>query len=145
MSAGASAATTACDVGTHSISPITKTKITKAITGAEPFQLRSRNGTPIIGIATPSFSDAGTCAVQRVRRSWKTVTSSGLTIISTPHAAGARWCVVVTEIGRSVSVAMYVIVANTDASMKSRNGEARANTPNEPRCGGPPGAEGPRG
>ena len=43
--------------------------------------------------------------VQRVSRSWKTVTSSGLTIISTPQAAGARWCVVVTEIGSSVSVA----------------------------------------
>ncbi len=59
MSAGASAATTACDVGTQSISPITKIRITSAITGAEPFQFRSRNGTPIIGIARPSFSDAG--------------------------------------------------------------------------------------
>ena len=36
-------------------------------------------------------------AVQRVSRSWKTVTSSGLTIISTPHAAGARLCVVVSR------------------------------------------------
>ena len=66
---------------------------------------RSRNGTPIIGIATPSFTDDGMRAVQRVSRSWKTVTSSGLTTISTPHAAGARWCVVVAEIGSSVSVA----------------------------------------
>jgi hypothetical protein len=48
--------------------------------------------------------------------------------------------VVVTEIGSSVSVAMYVIVANTDASMKSRNGESLMITANEPRCGGPSGA-----
>src|SRR3954464_4971352 len=143
MSAGASAATTACDVGTHSISPITNNTITSAITGADPFTLRSRNGTPINGIAMPSLTDAGTAAARRVRRSWKTVTSSGLRIISTPHAAGARWCVVVTEIGSSVSVAMYVIVANTDATMNSRNGESRMITANEPRAGGPSGAYAP--
>src|SRR4051812_33919334 len=106
MSGGASDATTACDVGTHSISPITKTKMTIAITGALPFQLRSRNGSPIIGIAIPSLTEGGMLTVQRVRRNWKSVTKSGLTIISAPHAAGARWCVVVAEIGSSVSVAM---------------------------------------
>ena len=90
MSAGASAATTACEVGTQSISPITKMKMTSAITGAVPFQFRSRNGRPIIGIAIPSFRDAGTFAVQRVSRNWNTVTKKGLTIISTPQAAGAR-------------------------------------------------------
>ena len=90
MSAGASAATTAWEVGTHSISPTTKMKMTSAITGADPFQFRSRNGRPIIGIATPSFTEAGTCDVQRVSRSWNTVTSSGLTIIRMPQAAGAR-------------------------------------------------------
>src|SRR6478736_51827 len=140
MSAGASAATTACDVGTQSISPITKIRITTAITRADPFQFSSRNGTPIIGIASPSFSEAGTFDVQRVSRSWKTVTSSGLTITSTPHAAGARWWVVVTEIGSNVSVATYVMVANTDESMKSRNGWSRTITRKEPRCGGPLGA-----
>src|SRR5260221_10923140 len=144
MSAGASAATTACDVGTHSISPITKSRITNAITGADPFTFRSRKGTPISGIATPSFAHAGIDAVQRVSRNWNTVTSRGLTIISTPHAAGARWCVVVTEIGSNVSVATYVIVANTDESMKSRNGESRMITLNDPRCGGPSGAYAPR-
>ena len=106
MSAGASAATTACDVGTQSISPVTKITITSAITGADPFQLSSRNGTPIIGIARPSFNDAGMCATRRVSRSWNTVTKSGFRIISNPHTAGDRWCVVVTEIGSSVSVAM---------------------------------------
>src|SRR5579871_6046136 len=118
MSAGASAATTACEVGTHSISPVTKITITTAITPAEPFQLSSRNGTPIIGIARPSFTAAGTVTVQRMSRSWSTVTRSGFRIIRKPHAAGARWWVVVAEIGSSVSVAMYVIVANTDESMK---------------------------
>ena len=90
MSACASAATTACDVGTQSISPVTKITITTATTAADPFQLRSRNGTPIIGIARPSFTEAGMPAVQRVRRSWKSVTESGLRIIRIPHAAGAR-------------------------------------------------------
>src|SRR5258707_15575638 len=105
MSAGASAATTACDVGTHSISPITKSTITNPITGADPLTFSSRNGTPISGIATPSFVHAGIDDVQRVSRSWNTVTNNGLRTISTPQAAGARWCVVVTEIGSSVSVA----------------------------------------
>ena len=103
----------------------TKRAITRAITSAEPLTFRSRNGTPISGIAIPSFIEAGTRAVQRVRRSWKSVTASGLRIIKAPQAAGARWCVVVTEIGSSVSVATYVIVANTEATMKSRNGESR--------------------
>src|SRR4051812_11590015 len=114
MSFGARAATTACEVGTQSISPITKMKITSAITGALPFTLRSRNGSPIIGIATPSFTADGIPAVHRVNRSWNTVTSSGLTTIRMPQAAGARLCVVVAEIGSGVSVATYVIVANTD-------------------------------
>src|SRR3954465_5247167 len=106
MSAGASAATTACEVGTQSISPITNSTITKAITNADPFTFRSRNGTPISGIATPSFTDGGTEVVHRVSRSWKSVTEIGLRIMIAPHAAGARWCVVVAEIGSSVSVAM---------------------------------------
>src|SRR5258708_34734541 len=101
MSAGASDATTACDVGTHSISPTTKSRITNAITGADPFTFRSRNGTPISGIATPSFAHAGIEAVHRVSRSWNTVTSSGLTTISTPHVAGARRCAVGTATGNS--------------------------------------------
>src|SRR5205823_9301643 len=113
---------TACDVGTQSISPVTKITITRAITPAEPFQFSSRNGSPIIGMARPSFTDGGMLDVHIVSRSWKSVTSSGFVIMSKPHAAGARWCVVVTEIGSSVSVAMYVIVAKTDESMKSRNG-----------------------
>ena len=118
-------------------------KMTSAITGADPFQLSSRNGRPIIGIATPSLSDGGIGADQRVSRSWKSVTSSGLTIISAPQAAGARWWVVATEIGSSVSVAMYVIVAKTDESMKSRNGWSRRITRNELRSGGPAGAYAP--
>ena len=64
MSAGASAATTACDVGTQSISPMTKMTITTPITGADPFTFSSRNGTPIIGIARPSFTEAGMCATR---------------------------------------------------------------------------------
>ena len=48
-----------------------------------------------------------------------------------------------TEIGSSVSVATYVIVANTEATMKSRNGVSRMITANEPRCGGPVGAYAP--
>src|SRR4029077_7371158 len=143
MSAGARAATTACEVGTHSISPITKSKITNAIVKADPFTFRSRNGTPISGIATPSLSEAGIDTVQRVSLSWKKVTSSGLTIINAPQAAGARWWVVVAEIGSRVSVATYVIVAKTDESMKSKNGESRMITANEPRCGGPSGAYAP--
>ena len=79
-------------------------------------------------------------AVSRISRIWKSVTEIGFRIIRKPHAAGARWWVVVAEIGRSVSVAMYVIVAKTDASMKRRNGESRRMTPSEPRCGGPEGA-----
>jgi hypothetical protein len=90
MSAGASAATTACDVGTHSISPTTKSTMTNAIVKADPFTFSSRNGTPMSGIATASLGAAGTAAVQRVSLSWKSVTSNGLTIINTPHAAGAR-------------------------------------------------------
>src|SRR3954452_13070506 len=140
MSAGASAATTACEVGTQSISPITKMTITNAITGADPFAFSSRNGTPIIGIASPSFKDAGTWATRRVRRSWNTVTNSGFRIIKQPHTAGDRWCVVVTEIGRSTAVAIWGIVAKTDASRKSRNGESRRITANESRWGGPFGA-----
>lgn len=44
------------------------------------------------------------------------------------------------EIGSSVSVAMYVIVAKTDESRKSRNGPSRAITANDPRAGGSSGA-----
>src|SRR5581483_11931813 len=144
MSAGASAATTACDVGTHSISPSTKTAMTSATTGTEPSTFRSRNGTPIIGIARPSFTDAGTRATRRVSRSWKSVTDTGFRIIRNPQAAGARWCVVVTEIGSNVSVATYVAVAKTDETMKSRNVESCAITRKEPRSGGPAGAYRPR-
>ena len=96
MSAGASAATTACEVGTQSISPITKTTITSAITGGRAVHVRGAGtARPSSASRPPSFSDDGTHAVQRVSRSWNDVTSSGLTIIRKPHAAGARWCVVV--------------------------------------------------
>ena len=46
-------------------------------------------------------------------------------------------------IGDPVSVAMYVIVAKTDESMKSRNGVSRTITANDPRSGGPFGAYAP--
>ena len=105
MSAGASAATTACEVGTQSISPTTKIRITSAITrgGAVPVQEQERDAHHRHRDA--ELQRSGHVDVQRVSRSWNTVTSSGLTIIRMPHAAGARWWVVVTEIGSSVSVA----------------------------------------
>ena len=97
MSAGASAATTACDVGTQSISPMTKIRITSAITGAEPFRSGAGTARPSSASRRRASPTAGCRAVHRVSRSWKTVTSSGLTIISTPQAAGARLCVVVSR------------------------------------------------
>ena len=66
--------------------------------------------------------------------------SSGFSTMTNPHTEGARWWVVVTEIGSNVSVAMYVIVAKTDESMKRRNGDSRTITAKEPRWGGPAGA-----
>ena len=112
MSAGANAATTACDVGTHSISPITNSTITSAITGAEPLTFRSRNGTPISGIATPSFSEAGT---PPSNASGAAGTSVDEQRVDDHQHAPRRGREVVRrrrrEIGSSVSVAMYVMDA----------------------------------
>ena len=59
MSAGASSATTAWDVGTQSISPTTNTTMTKRIAARQCVQTRSRNGSPITSSATTSFGAAG--------------------------------------------------------------------------------------
>src|SRR5262249_56880384 len=51
MSAGAMAATTACEVGIQSISPKTKSRITTAAVGTVPESVSNRNGAPISGNA----------------------------------------------------------------------------------------------
>src|SRR5581483_7465316 len=106
MSAGAIAATTACDVGIQSISPITKMNTISTITGSEPSTFINRNGTPISGSATPSLSAGGMLSVQRVTRTWNAVTMIGFTTSAMPQYDAFRWCVVVAEIGSSVSNAM---------------------------------------
>ena len=58
-SAGASPATIACEVGTHSISPSTKTRISSATTGMAELTDSSTNGQPISSIATTSRGAAG--------------------------------------------------------------------------------------
>jgi len=62
MSAGAMRATTACEVGIQSISPITNTKITAATIGSAPVCVSARNGSPMSRIAVERFSAAGTNA-----------------------------------------------------------------------------------
>ena len=104
-SAGASPATTDCDVGTHSISPMTNRKITSSTTGTAALTESSVNGTPMSGIATASFTHGEMCSTARVRRSWQNVTMSGLTMTSTPHAAGAKPYVVVSDTGSTTSKA----------------------------------------
>ena len=89
MSAGASCATTACDVGTHSISPITKTTITKRIAQSAFVKTSRRYGSPITSSASTSFGAAGIAPAARVSRTWKSETRSGLTQTRKPHAAGS--------------------------------------------------------
>src|SRR5881275_1940902 len=143
MSGGANAATAACEVGIQSISPITKTITTTSTTGTAALSGSSRNGRPISGIATPSFTEPGTPAVQRISRNCTNATSAGFTITSTPQSEGARPYVVTSGIGSSTSYATYVIDARTDEPRKSRNGRSRTITRNEPRCGGSFGAYAP--
>ena len=64
---------------------------------------RSRNGTPINGIAIPSLSAGETWATRRVSRSWKIVTIAGFTITSTPQSSGGSPCTVVSETGSTTS------------------------------------------
>src|SRR5215217_9387697 len=99
MSAGANEATAACEVGIQSISPSTNTVTTTSTTGIAALIGRRRNGSPISGIAIPSLTAAGTPTVQRMSRSWKTVTRRGFTITITPQSAGVRPYVVTSEIG----------------------------------------------
>src|SRR4029450_8443763 len=110
MSGGAIRATTACDVGIQSISPMTNTKMTTATTGNAPVFVSARNGSPISRIAVDSFTEAGTCAVRAVMRNWKSVTMIGLTTTRNPHVDGARPCESTSEIGSSVSYATYTSV-----------------------------------
>ena len=102
-SAGASRAAIPCDVGTQSISPMTKTVMTKANVGIDPFSDRSRNGKPISSIAAASFGAAGMCSTRRVSRSWKIVTRAGLMITRKPHVDGERPCESTAVIGNTVS------------------------------------------
>src|SRR6188472_936929 len=89
MSCGASSATTACDVGTQSISPITNTTTTVTTASTECDATSSRYGSPITSSATTSFGADGTPAVARVRRTWNSVTRSGLIQTRKPHAEGS--------------------------------------------------------
>ena len=98
-------ATTACEVGIQSISPITNTKITPATTGSAAVFVSTRNGRPISRIAVESFTAAETCAVRAVTRSWKSVTIAGFTISRKPHVDGANPCDPVSEIGSTTSYA----------------------------------------
>ena len=108
MSGGASAATTAWDVGTQSISPKTKIRITSTITGAEPFQFRSRNGTPIIGIAMPSFTDGAMSRSPPREPQLEEGDQQRVDDHQSPQAAGARLCVVA-----AVSVIMVIVARMT--------------------------------
>ena len=69
MSAGAIRATTACEVGIQSISPITNTKITAATTGSAPVCVSARNGGSISRIAVRQLHCRQHGATQRLRRS----------------------------------------------------------------------------
>src|SRR3954468_23610260 len=103
MSGGDSRATIDCEDGTQSISPITKMKTTSATTGIDADTSSSRNGSPISGSPTASFSQAGYGSVQGIRRSWKNVTTIGFITTRNPHVAGEMPCEVVREIGSTLS------------------------------------------
>ena len=102
-SGGASPATADCEVGTQSISPITNSKRISITTGRESFTDKSRNGKPISGRPTASLVAGGTDATRSVSRSWKKVTSAGLTIRRKPHVEFEYPCEETSEIGRIVS------------------------------------------
>ncbi len=140
MSTGAMDDATACDVGIHSISPITNTRTTSATTGIAAVRLSSRNGSPIKGMANASLSAGGIGDVARVKRSWTTVTRIGLMTSRKPQVDGASPCDDTSEIGSNDSNATYVIVAKTAEPMKRRNAWSRRMTANEPRSGAPSGA-----
>src|ERR671933_396573 len=105
MSAGAIRAAIVCDVGAHSISPITKSTITRAIVGTLELSGRRRNGKPMSGIATRSFTAAETGATSRVTRIWKSVTRTGLITRTNPQVEGESPYVCTAEIGSAVSIA----------------------------------------
>src|SRR3954454_5228998 len=125
MSGGESRATIDCDDGTQSISPITKTKTTKATIGIDAETSSKRNEQPISGSPTASFSPAGYASVQRISRIWKKVTKIGLITTRKPHVEGEIPCEVVSEIGRTVSYATYTSHASEAEKRKTRNGRSR--------------------
>ena len=102
-SSGASPATTVCDVGTDSISPMTKTTIIATTSGIADDTLKSRNGRPMSSIAPKSFGAAGMGADQRMTRIWKNVTSSGLTITRKPQAHSSKPSESTSDTGRRPS------------------------------------------
>jgi hypothetical protein len=57
-SSGASAATIAWDVGTHNISPTTKTNMESTNIPTDPLRSSNRNEPPIRSIALTSFASA---------------------------------------------------------------------------------------
>src|SRR2546423_2210362 len=139
-SAGAKRATTDWDVGTQSISPITKIVTRAATTTTLSASERTRKGKPISGIATASLTDGETCATARVSRSWPRVTNPALMMIRKPQIAGAIPCDVASEIGSKASIETYVIEASTEETTKSRKGWSRRTTAKELRSGADSGA-----
>ena len=56
-------------------------------------------------MAVASFGPGANHVVARVRRSWKSVTISGLRTTISPQVQGATPCVSTAEIGSTVSIA----------------------------------------
>ena len=90
MCGGAIWAAIACEVGIQTISPMTKTTITAAITATWLEASNARNGRPISRVAVASRGAGAMRLLARVSRSWERTTRAGLIITSRPQVEGDR-------------------------------------------------------